>query len=389
MSTNTASLDLETFAQDLPDFIPGMIALYNINSGKYVYVNPAIKKILGYSPDDFMKKGMEFVASLVHPDDFPMIIEKNQAALEQANSSRAKNNDTDPIVNFEYRMKHKEGHWIWLHTDGIVYDRTPDGKVNHVINISLDITRRRSSEDYLKHMAEELKVLNKTKDEFITVASHQLRTPATAIKQYLGLLLGGYSDPLTDDQQNFLEKAYESNQRQLSIVEDILRTAQLDADKLRLHFVKCDINSIVDEAVKCIALPFQKKEQKLVWERPKKPIKVKVDRGQILMVLENLLENASLYSENAKTIKISVETTPKKVEIIVGDEGVGIKQTDIQKLFQKFSRITNRLSIEAGGSGLGLYWAQKIVKMHDGKIEARSKLHKGTEFIVSLPIASS
>lgn len=383
----SANKDLLTpeFILNLTELVPGMIALYNLHTGEYKYVNRAVKKILGYSPEEFINGGLEFVSTLVHPDDMAMIVEKNQAALNTANQARSKHSDRDPIVNFEYRMKHKDGNWIWLHTDGIVYDRTDDGKVNHVMNISLDITHRKSSEDYLKHMAEELKVLNRTKDDFITIASHQLRTPATAIKQYLGLLLGGYSDPLTPDQKDFIQKAYESNQRQLDIVEDILRTAQLDADKLRLKFGIHDIGAVVGEAIENINSQFQKKQQQLVFSKPGKPVEAALDKGQILMVFENLLENASHYTEKGKKISVKIKKIGGKAHICIADEGVGIKKADLEKLFQKFSRITNPLSIEAGGSGLGLYWAEKIVKMHRGEIKVSSVLHQGTEFTVILP----
>lgn len=383
-TANKSSSD-DNFEHDVADRVPAMIALYNVQTGEYKYVNKAVKKILGYKPEEFIDGGLDFVSSLVHPDDLTEITDKNQAALNTANRSRSTGDDA--IITFEYRIKHKKGGWVWLLTEGVVYDRTDSGKVNHVMNISVDITMRRSSEDYLRHMTGELKLLNRTKDEFISIASHQLRTPATAIKQYLGLLLGGYSDPLTDDQRNFIEKAYESNQRQLNIVEDILRTAQLDADKLRLSLQAEDIGEILDEAVRVILPQIQKKKQKLEWHRPEKEIRARVDRGQILMVFENLLENASHYTESGKQISIKARQIDDKVCVSVIDEGVGIKKEDIKKLFQKFSRINNPLSIEAGGSGLGLYWAKKIVQMHNGEIKVSSKIHKSTEFAVILPAA--
>ena len=238
----------------------------------------------------------------------------------------------------------------------------------------------------LQRRNEALLELNRTKDEFITIASHQLRTPATAIKQYLGLLLGGYSDPLTDDQRNFLQRAYESNERQLNIVNDILRIAQLDADKLRLNFKSNDLRDIVRKSAEQLLPEVAKREQTLEIKLPETKVPVVVDEGQLMMVIENLIENASHYSKKGKKIDVNLKKSKINAILAVTDEGVGIKKTDMGKLFQKFSRIPNPLSVEAGGSGLGLYWAEKIIKLHDGKIKVNSTAGKGTTFSVYLPL---
>lgn len=126
--------------------IPGMVVVYNIQTGDYIYVNGAVKKLLGFKPQDFITQGYTFAVTLVHPDDLPAIIAENQKALEKANKKKHINEDTDPIVTFEYRMKHKDGRYRWLHTDAVVYDQDDKGKVLHVMNISIDITTRRERE---------------------------------------------------------------------------------------------------------------------------------------------------------------------------------------------------------------------------------------------------
>jgi len=129
----------------IAEAVPAMIAIYNINTGEYLYVNNTIKKILGYTPADFIKGGFSFVSSLMHPEDVPDILAENTHALLRANNKRHAPDD-DPIVHFEYRMKHKDGRWIWLRTDGSVFSRSKDGEVMTVLNISLDITRRKEAE---------------------------------------------------------------------------------------------------------------------------------------------------------------------------------------------------------------------------------------------------
>jgi signal transduction histidine kinase len=233
---------------------------------------------------------------------------------------------------------------------------------------------------------EELISLNQSKDEFIAITSHQLRTPATGVKQYLGLLLEGYADPLTPSQQTFIEKAYENNERQLHIVDDILRVAQLDLDKIRLNPGVCDLGSVVEEAVAALRGKLERKRQKAKVIKPAKPILAHVDAEELRLVIENILENASNYSPDGKIVTIKLDLTKNdEVKISIKDQGVGIDKQDVPKLFQKFSRINNPLSNTVNGTGLGLYFSKKIIELHGGRIQVRSSPGKSTTFTIFLP----
>jgi two-component system phosphate regulon sensor histidine kinase PhoR len=235
---------------------------------------------------------------------------------------------------------------------------------------------------------EELISLNQSKDEFIAITSHQLRTPATGVKQYLGLLLEGYADPLTPSQQTFIEKAYENNERQLHIVDDILRVAQLDLDKIKLNREIHDLGIIAQEAVSALQGKLERRRQraKIVFEKDE-PILSKVDAEELRLVIENILENASNYSPEGKTITIRVSSTRNhEAKLSIKDQGVGISKQDITKLFQKFSRINNPLSNTVNGTGLGLYFSKKIIELHGGRIQVRSTPGKSTTFSIYLPM---
>lgn len=227
--------------------------------------------------------------------------------------------------------------------------------------------------------------LEKAKDEFVAIASHQLRTPATAVKQYLGLLLQGYAEPLADTQKTFLERAYESNERQLQIVQEILKITQLDLEKVVLRLDLYDLRKIAEEAAAGLEGKFKERDQHLLIKLPREPVWANVDKDQIRIALENLLENASNYSPKGRAIEMIIRRTKKRVKLIINDEGVGINKNDLSKLFQKFSRIPNDLSVEVGGTGLGLYWAAKIIELHGGDIEVRSIQGKGSSFAICLP----
>jgi signal transduction histidine kinase len=233
---------------------------------------------------------------------------------------------------------------------------------------------------------EELISLSQSKDEFIAITSHQLRTPATGVKQYLGLLLEGYADPLTESQRTFIEKAYENNERQLHIVDDILRIAQLDLDKIKLNPELYDLELIIQIAVEALQGRFKRKKQTVKTIVPEEPVVAKVDVEEIRMVIENIIENASNYSAEGKAITIILGHTKKgEAKITIQDQGVGIEKQDIAKLFQKFSRVNNPLTNAVNGTGLGLYFCKKIVELHGGKIQVKSTPGKSTSFIILLP----
>lgn len=229
--------------------------------------------------------------------------------------------------------------------------------------------------------------LNRSKDEFIALASHQLRTPATAVKQYVSMVLEGYAGPINDDQAALLQSAYDGNERQLQTVNDILRVAKLDLEKIILE--KRHINAIrkMKNVISDIQPQIQERRQSIVTDFPEKPVMVLIDPEYMRMALSNILDNASKYTEENKTLYISVAKKDKNVVMTIRDEGVGIAEDDMDKLFKKFSRIDNPLSVKVGGTGLGLYWTQEIVQLHGGTIDVVSKVSKGTAFTVTLPAA--
>lgn len=238
----------------------------------------------------------------------------------------------------------------------------------------------------LRRQNDELKHLNSTKDEFIALASHQLRTPATSVKQYLGMLLEGYMGTVSSSQREFLQKAYDNNERQLNTINDLLQVAQLDADKVVLNSAPCDIAELLAGAIQDQRGVAKNRGQRIVFTKPAQgPVLVYADALRLRMVFDNVIDNASKYSDTHQNITIALSATDELVGIAVTDHGVGIAVADYPRLFQKFSRIDNPRSIMVGGNGLGLYLAKKIMKVHGGDITVSSVLGKGSVFTVTLP----
>lgn len=243
------------------------------------------------------------------------------------------------------------------------------------------LERKQFEEQRLKYLIE----LNKAKDEFISLASHQLRTPATGVKQYLGMVLEGFVGELSDSQRSVLEKANESNERQLRIVSDLLKVAQVDAGKVRLRKAEVDVVSLIKDVIKEQHETFEKRRQTIVFQPSETAVHLHFDRDTIRMVLENLIDNASKYSGEDKTVTVKLAERDHEAQIDIIDNGVGIKPEDQSKLFEKFSRIENPLSTQVGGTGLGLYWAKKIIDLHQGEVTLESAIGKGTKFTIHLP----
>jgi two-component system sensor histidine kinase/response regulator len=234
-----------------------------------------------------------------------------------------------------------------------------------------------------KQKLEQLMELNRSKDEFISIASHQLRTPATTVKQYVAMVLDGLGGEISDKQQRLLQKAYDSNERQLSIVNDLLKVAQIDAGKMQLAVKEIEVCGFLTEIIEDFQPLFEQAGQKLN-ELIEKDVTVTIDKNAIRMVIDNLLENAKKYSEPGSTTTVRVTKQKSSIHIAIIDEGVGIEFPD--RLFKKFSRINNKLSTEVGGTGLGLYWAQSISRLHGGDLVYDKNKQKGSTFTIVLPI---
>lgn len=231
--------------------------------------------------------------------------------------------------------------------------------------------------------------MNKSKDEFISLASHQLRTPATAVKQYIGMIIQGFAGDITDQQRTYLDSAYNSNERQLKIVNAILGIARLDLNKVRLSIQKTDVNSMIKDVIDDVMPEATARSQKLIYTESTTNHEIYIDRTYLGMAINNIVDNAIKYSPEKTNITVKLAIAKDECVITVEDQGVGISMQDRDKLFKKFSRIDNPLSISANGTGVGLYWSSEVIRMHKGKIDVSSELNIGTTFRVVIPNSNS
>src|SRR3989344_1072040 len=227
----------------------------------------------------------------------------------------------------------------------------------------------------------------KSKSEFISVAAHQLRTPLSAIKWVFKMLLDGDAGSINNEQQMFLQKGYQSNERIIQLVTDMLDVARIEEGRFGFEFYYADVINIIKKAMEAFQVKAIEKNIKLTLESPPNPIKpIKVDPTRIELAIQNLIDNALKYTLSGGDIVVKVELAGSFVQISIKDSGVGIPDGQEKKLFTKFFRGTNAVKIQTEGTGLGLFITRNIILRHGGKIWAETKEGKGSTFYFTLPI---
>lgn len=222
------------------------------------------------------------------------------------------------------------------------------------------------------------------KDELLSLASHQLRTPATGVKQYLGMVLQGFAGDITSKQREYLQRAYMSNNRQLGVINDILHLAKLETGRIVLAERKFDLAKMVRDVVDEQQDSADKGGIKLMLEAPSTG-SIMADSHMLRMVIENLLSNAIKYTPEGGTVTVRLARRGTKWVMMVKDTGVGIAKSDFSKLFKQFTRISNPRTDIVTGTGVGLYLAYHLTVLHGGTITVASSKGKGPTFTVRLP----
>ncbi|MBU0614127.1 PAS domain S-box protein, partial [Patescibacteria group bacterium] len=234
---------------------------------------------------------------------------------------------------------------------------------------------------------EEEREIDRMKTEFVSVASHQLRTPLTGVKWHLEVMLDDATG-LSPDQLDGLREAYDSNERMIKLVNDLLDVSRIETGrKFDIKKQPSDMIKIVESVIRDnIALAEKKKINIIKCADAPESFILQVDPDKVSQVFQNLISNAIKYSHDNSTVEIGCEHNEKDVVIYVKDSGIGIPEKDQKNIFGKFFRAENATSIQADGNGLGLYIAKSIVEAHGGKIWFESILEKGTTFYFTLPM---
>jgi signal transduction histidine kinase len=240
--------------------------------------------------------------------------------------------------------------------------------------------------NYIIKGFEQVALLNKMKSEFISVASHQLRTPLSAMKWEIELLLSKLKEGLNSRQLEMIGKMSQSNERMIRMVNDLLDVVRLEQGRFALLREDLNLAEVVEEIIDEVAPLAKTSNVKIKFATANKLLEIKGDRKRIKMAVENLVTNAVKYSLNGGKIEIKIESQKDCYVFSVKDEGVGIPERQKSHVFEKFFRSDNVIKYQTDGTGLGLYIAKKIVEQSGGKIWFESKENVGSIFYFSLPV---
>lgn len=231
------------------------------------------------------------------------------------------------------------------------------------------------------------KLVERMKTEFVSIAAHQLRTPLSAIKWILKMFLDGDIGQMSETQSQFLQKTYDSNERMIHLVNDLLNVARIEEGRFLQKMQEYDIVGVFLEVVGTLKEEAEKKGLSFNYVLPSNDLpKINIDKEKIIMALRNIIENAIFYTK-AGGIDILVDYSAPRSEfkVRVRDTGIGIPENQKNRIFSRFFRGGTALKTETEGSGLGLFIAKNIIEAHNGKIWFDSQEGKGTTFYFTLP----
>lgn len=232
----------------------------------------------------------------------------------------------------------------------------------------------------LRRTNEKLRQLDETKDDFISMASHQLRTPLTSVKGYVSMVIDGDAGPLTPLQKKLLNQSFISAQRMVYLISDLLNVSRLRTGKFVIEPMPTNLANIVSEEVKQLVETAKGRNLELIYHRPEHFPSLMLDETKTRQVIMNFVDNAIYYTPSGGHITINLVDKPQAIELTVVDDGIGVPRAEQHHLFSKFYRANNAKRARPDGTGLGLFMAKKVIIAQGGAIIFKSQEGKGSTF---------
>lgn len=330
---------------------------------RIIMANDVTSKISGYANDELVgKKYYEVLKFIFEKDE-----KENKKFIQEA----IETGETKEMANHTLIIR-KDGSKLPV-ADSAAPLKNKAGKVIGCVVVFRDVTKERE--------------VDRMKSEFVSVASHQLKTPLTGIKWFCELLLENKKKNLSKEQLEFIQEIDNGNQRMITLVNDLLNVSRIETGKnFEIVRKKADVAALLRGIIKDQKVSAKKKGIEIVCDKdcPEK-IMLNIDSDKIRQVFQNLLSNAIKYSPKNSQVFFGHEKRKNAEVFFVKDSGLGIPRDQQTRIFEKFFRASNVLMTQAEGTGLGLYIAKSIIEGHGGKIWFESEEKKGTTFYVEFP----
>lgn len=323
-------------------------------TGNVTYFNKAWSELTGKTSDELLKYGW---SELIHPDDKEAYLNIYHDAVE----------NKIPYTG-EYRMLSATGEYRWLFAFATPRF-TPDGAFAGFIGSFIDITEKKQDEQ--------------RKNDFISMVSHELKTPLTSMNSYIQVLEGRARKSGDELATGMLEKARKQAAKMTTLINGFLNISRLESGKIHIERKRFDLADLVKETEE--EMVTQINSHNIVFAPVERTI-INADIDKIGQVITNLISNAVKYSPNGSTINVVCITDNGYARVSISDQGIGINQDDLPKLFERFYRANNTGNRNIAGFGIGLYLCYEIIKRHEGRIWAESRLGEGSTFYFELPL---
>jgi PAS domain S-box-containing protein len=322
--------------------------------GVSVYCSPAVQDVLGYTPDEFLSFAPW---ALMHPEE----------TLDIKEEFFRLGGHPGKTISLQHRMKHKNGEWIWIEsrTSNLLEEPAVSAIISNFSNITDRI------------------LLEKQREDFIGVASHELKTPMTSLKAYTQVLRGRFKDNSADaTSYNIAKKIDQQVNRIIRMITALLDVTTLQTGKLNLNKTEFDFNNLVLEITDQLQ---QTTSRHSITTNLCDTERVNGDKERIAQVVTNFISNAIKYSPDGDSVCVSSELKDGALILSVTDKGIGISPEEQKKVFERFYRV-DAAKNTFQGLGLGLYICSQIITLHNGKVGVSSREGEGSTFWFSIPI---
>lgn len=338
----------------LANHIP-QITWTNLPSGQFNFFNERWYDYTGLSFDATFQKSWDHI---IHPDDLSVTTEKFNYCMK-----------TGEVFEIENRYKRNDGIYRW-HLNRSIPLRNENNELLFWIGTATDIDDQRKSIE--------------KKDEFIGIASHELKTPLTSLKAYLQLISNYKKEVVPGQVKTFIVKAESSIGKLQALVNDLLDVSKIQTGKLDFSQSPLSVNELMATCAENAGYMFP--DYNIIFN-PGTDVRIKGNTERLEQVLMNLVNNAVKYSPLHKDIILSFTKEGNQVRISVTDYGIGLSTSQLEKIFERFYRVDVKNTM-ASGLGMGLYISMEIVKNHKGTIGVQSRINKGSTFYILLPLLS-
>ncbi len=346
----------------------GVVAIDNF--GKIMFINRAAEEMLRLKGKNPTGKP--------HDEILRIETEKGEAVLKEKNPLNIALSSGKKIITSTTEGSHGTI-YSYVRSDNTKFPAaiivTPviiNGQITGAVDVFRDMTVERQ--------------IDKSKSEFVSLASHQLRTPLTAIKWYAEILLAGKAGKISSKQKEYVEQIYRGNERMIKLINIMLNISRLEAGRLKIALVPTDIKKLIEDIIIEQEVNIKKRKQKLKFECDDNIGEISVDPDLVRLIFQNIISNAVKYTPEKGSVGVKINKNEKELLFEISDTGIGIPENQQNRIFQKLFRAENAFPHTPDGNGLGLYAAKMTTESMGGKIWFKSKINEGTTFFVVLPI---